>query len=371
MLQKNKLLCQLIITIFEETTMITAQEMKAKLPKLVDDRSHTPSPLLGGVTTNILSAYTREKERDIFKGLQPILPSKDLKQLTKLGSPLSQDYTLLPKDLNAKDLLGRTPLMRAILQKDFDKINRLIAHPKVLIGERDDYGKTAFFYARKLRLHDVKQQLLKKRDCIKETAQKSQKALFNAILEKDIKSATELLLRNKDVTAYLVHTKRNTDDATFLHVAAEHNRPEIAKLLFQSGADINAINKNGCTPLHLANYWVSMHNGAAYLGPQGVIRVLLHSGARIGIQNNHGFTADILSVAVRKKQGKNKSRKRKLSPTSLPLQESRSTGKQKRGLLALPVFTNASPPAAAHVLRARPLARGLAPAPKRRKLNPR
>jgi ankyrin repeat protein len=49
-----------------------------------------------------------------------------------------------------------------------------------------------------------------------------------------------------------VKTKRTTDHVTALHIALHEQNWDIADILLESGADINAENDEGVTPLHIA-----------------------------------------------------------------------------------------------------------------------
>ena len=42
------------------------------------------------------------------------------------------------------------------------------------------------------------------------------------------------------------------DDLTPLHCAANYNLTDLVRLLLEKGADVNAVNKDGKTPLDLA-----------------------------------------------------------------------------------------------------------------------
>jgi ankyrin repeat protein len=56
--------------------------------------------------------------------------------------------------------------------------------------------------------------------------------------------------------------------------------PSVVSLLLQHGADIDATNNSGETPLHRAVYW----------GKVEVVRALLENGANVEAKNNEGQT---------------------------------------------------------------------------------
>lgn len=74
---------------------------------------------------------------------------------------------------------------------------------------------------------------------------------------------------------------------TALHYAAEHGYEDLAKLLIEKGANVNAVDAKGDTPLHLA----------ALRGKSDVAKLLLDHGADVTIKSKDGHTA--LSLAER------------------------------------------------------------------------
>lgn len=87
-------------------------------------------------------------------------------------------------------------------------------------------------------------------------------------------------------------------DRTPLHDAAEHDKSEIASILIESGADVNAKYNRGMTPLHVAAEYGNSH----------VLKVLLNNGASmsartlfyetpldLAMRNGHREAIEILS----------------------------------------------------------------------------
>jgi ankyrin repeat protein len=82
------------------------------------------------------------------------------------------------------------------------------------------------------------------------------------------------------------------DGLTPLHVAATLGAEEFIKALLENGADVNAVDNENNTPLHISIYWAAMHaRGYAH---EKEIELLLEAGADINIKNDKGYSvADV------------------------------------------------------------------------------
>jgi len=98
--------------------------------------------------------------------------------------------------------------------------------------------------------------------------------LHEAVLEGDLQRVKKLLEQGANVNA------RNTVGWTPLHLAAEKGYLEVARLLVEKGADVNARDDDGTTPLHFAALW----------GHLEVARLLVEKGADVDARNNFGTT---------------------------------------------------------------------------------
>ena len=133
-------------------------------------------------------------------------------------------------------------------------------------------------------------------------------SLFDAVLTNDIELISRIINAiPNDLLKYI-----NIQDSNALHEAIIF--PEIAKLLINSGADINIQNKYGDTPLYLALHYryplqisellinagadvnipdkqgtTPLHE-ASSRGPINMVKKLINNGANVNIQNEYGTT---------------------------------------------------------------------------------
>ncbi|KAK7074366.1 hypothetical protein SK128_009451 [Halocaridina rubra] len=88
--------------------------------------------------------------------------------------------------------------------------------------------------------------------------------------------------RETSIQANLLNAS-NYNDGTLLHTAARTGHSGIMKLLVDAGADINAKNQDGNTPLHLSAWYGNSH--------LNVIKLLLTAGASMEVTNLNGLTS--------------------------------------------------------------------------------
>ena len=142
------------------------------------------------------------------------------------------------------------------------------------------------------------------------------------VFSKDEQGATPLhaaaLTGNGDVAELLLDHRadvnaRTNNGSTPLHYAAEKGHQEVAELLLTRGADVNAEGNDGSTPLHYAAWhgntatvelllahradvnaketggFTALHN-ASSLGHKDVVELLLSHGADVNAKSNDGWT---------------------------------------------------------------------------------
>jgi len=98
--------------------------------------------------------------------------------------------------------------------------------------------------------------------------------LHQAAAKGDLKKVRKLVEEGADVNA------RDNIGYTPLHYAASYGHLDVARLLLEEGADVNARDNAGWTPLHWA---------AAY-GHVDVARLLVERGADVNARDNIGYT---------------------------------------------------------------------------------
>ena len=108
--------------------------------------------------------------------------------------------------------------------------------------------------------------------------------LHQAVIAGNIQSVTNLLNNGADINA------KNGLGWTPLHAAIRSNHKDIVELLISKGADVNAKDNNGQTPLHFA----------VESGQNDIIQILITKNANINETDNNGDNA--LSLATKTEQ---------------------------------------------------------------------
>jgi ankyrin repeat protein len=104
---------------------------------------------------------------------------------------------------------------------------------------------------------------------------KRNRSLHDAVRDGDIYNIKSLIQAKASV-----NSRGPSVDTTPLHIATSSNNKDIAKLLVDLNADVNARNIDGQSPLH----------NSAYLGYNSIVEFLVDVGADINIRNNDGDT---------------------------------------------------------------------------------
>ncbi|MBN1345383.1 MAG: ankyrin repeat domain-containing protein [Phycisphaerae bacterium] len=178
-------------------------------------------------------------------------------------------------DVNQQDEWGITALHEAGYYGHVDLVRYLVgraASPHL----RDHRGSTALHWA----MGRVRRESIGDKRYIME----------DALFKRKLEAVAILISAGADINA------KDGSGETPLHDVAGIPRElghrsdlEMIGLLLEKGADINAKNDEGCTPLHLA----------VYAGRTDLVRLLVERGASVDAKNNGGKTA--LEAAIKSK----------------------------------------------------------------------
>ncbi len=156
-----------------------------------------------------------------------------------------------------------------------------------------------------------------KQEMSAEELKAAEKELISATIDKDIDKVKELIKAGVDVNG----TRFYYDNTTALHIAAQYNQFELAKLLIDKGANIDTKDSYGNTPLHsvrkieIAKLLVEngadvnsrnrdretpLHNLAHYCkgADAELVKFYISKGADVNARNNEGYTPLDIAVAM-------------------------------------------------------------------------
>jgi ankyrin repeat protein len=184
-------------------------------------------------------------------------------------------------DINETDYFTGTPIHISILQGDVDLVSLLIQRGADIESESELQGARALHLAADLGELEIVQVLLNHGADFMARDSEQRTPLYRAA-SVGAKSIVMILLeQGAPLTG-----GQDAYGGTPLHIAAENGQLEIAKLLLAEGADVNAIDERGFSALSLAAQPLSYRN----VGGEELLKVLVESGADLGIKNSHGQT---------------------------------------------------------------------------------
>jgi ankyrin repeat protein len=188
---------------------------------------------------------------------------RDLQGYTPLTSAARQRYSDLVKllldlkaDPNVRDGDNMTPLLEAVMRNDVPSLQLLLAHgaDKSVLGPE---GVDALGLAIEERDYDVAKALI------------------------DAGANVNVPVGDQRLTPLMIAVAEKAPPEGTIFVPSSTRPIDIAKILIQRGADVNATDKTGMTALMVA----ASHNDASMVG------LLLQSGADVSAKNAQGQTA--------------------------------------------------------------------------------
>jgi ankyrin repeat protein len=176
---------------------------------------------------------------------------------------------------NVQDSEGRTAFISAAARGDLVIVNALLLHG-VDANVKDNQGYTALSHAVEAMYPEVEDAILNSPGFDPNVGGlKGRPVLLAYVWRNDKERTQKLLAHGANVNA------QDADGDTPLHGAAQNGTVEIINLLLDKGANPNAKNKLGGTPL----MW------AAVFGNDDAARLLLKRGADPSLKDNDGITA--------------------------------------------------------------------------------
>lgn len=167
-------------------------------------------------------------------------------------------------DVNNKDADNNTPLMTAVSEENIDAVKILIANEAEL-NVKNSENDTAFSIALESDNNDLK--------TIIATAELLELTKLGKLTKEDL---------TKLITAYANIDAKNKFGMTPLHIAADGGYNKIVELLLKENANINALeDNNNYTPLMIA---VEKNNPS-------LVQYFIDEGADLNLQDNEGNTA--------------------------------------------------------------------------------
>ena len=176
-------------------------------------------------------------------------------------------------DINAKENYGYTPLYKALKNnnysyEDVEEVAELLIAKGADLNVKNTNGNSPLHFALQ------NENLSDPQDRRDEIYKRDE--IASEIYKRD-KIAKLLIAKGADVNA------KDANGYTPLQLAVKYKHNEIAKLLIAKGADINAKDANGDTLLHKELYY-------KYYKDDEIAKLLIAKGADINAQNNDGYT---------------------------------------------------------------------------------
>jgi len=171
-------------------------------------------------------------------------------------------------DLNSKDKDGRTPLLIAINNCNWDMI-KLLLSSGADVNVVNNIGQGTLHYGARIGAIDLCKDLLSKGLDINLRDKNGRTPLYYAVQMNNKKTAFFLISKGADVKTKDIY------EQNLLHIV---NNSELAELFLLKKVDINARDNKGNTPLHYAGFYKN----------NNIAEMLVYYGANGNIKNYNG-----------------------------------------------------------------------------------
>jgi len=259
----------------EGTTALMHAALEGKpevLTFLLDKSADTQLEDQGGNTALDLARETEDEEcvalLETAMGLSPLTEEEKVQLLVK------------KKTIDAQDEDGWTPLVRAVLDLNMERVKLLIQYKANLNIQDFDDGNTALILATERNLDDFPKVLIEAKADVNIQSKIGMSALMASISSSQDDVARLLIL---DYGADVHQITENGDSALSM---ASCGHPGLVQLLIDKKAPVNIENKQKETPLFCA----------ASQGYDLIASKLIKAGADVNIQNEDGSTPLMMAV---------------------------------------------------------------------------
>ena len=201
-------------------------------------------------------------------------------------------------DVNAKNSDGETPLHWAAISNDNPDIARLLIECGADVNAKDSDWETPLHRAALTGNLDIAKILIENGADVNVKDAEGKTPLSQAIRKRNLDIVKLLVENGADVNA------KNSDGETPLHWAAESGHPDIVKLLIEKGLDVNAKASNGETPLHCTLHTLGLYESflkehdkdmdgflaARTKSTHDIAKLLVENGADVNAKASNGAT---------------------------------------------------------------------------------
>jgi ankyrin repeat protein len=195
---------------------------------------------------------------------------------------LAEAFISRRSDAKTRDKMGNTLLHIAVLQGEFKRVKAILKERPEWVNTANVFGITPLHYAAIGDDQKIAAQLIKAGANLNAGTKTGITPLYGAVSEGKVEMVGFLISKGAIVN------EATDDGAVPLHAVTKKN---IAEILVAAGVPVNARNKYGFTPLHIA----------AYYGHVQVADYLLSKGAELESRTDTGWTPLCEAVFCKKK----------------------------------------------------------------------